>query len=127
MSYNGYANEATYTTSLLVDNDHPVHDAMRAILHKSRDAQRAAPLLRALVHNTLAGRNRLLSPDLQKTWRADIRRSGGLAAVDWLNLAESEMDVGSGILPASDWGLHRSRGLMLGRTGDRAARRAGRR
>ena len=128
MGYNGYANEATYTTALLIDNERGVYDEMRTYIQQTRDPKRAAPLLRALVEDVLAGRSTLLSPEEQKLWRRDIRRGGGLAVVDWQELAESEMGEGSGILVPQDFGLSRSRGgSLLGRTSDRVARRAGRR
>jgi hypothetical protein len=90
MAYNGYANEATYYTALMVDNERDLYFAVRAIAREHRNAARSAPFIRSLVTRTLRGDTRLLTESQRRAWQKDIRSSGGLRAVDWTEIAESE-------------------------------------
>jgi hypothetical protein len=90
MSYNGYTNEATYTVGLLIDNERTVYFPAKAIVREHGNAKRSAPYLRDLVTRTLRGENRFLTSSERATWSAEIRRDGGLARVNWEELAETE-------------------------------------
>jgi len=91
MAYNGYTNEATYFTALMVDNERALYDRVRAISreHEGNPAA-AASAVRHTVTGALNGTNRLLVPGRRQAWNTNIRMAGGLGSVNWVEIAESE-------------------------------------
>jgi hypothetical protein len=90
MSYNGYTNEATYFADLLVSNERKVYFAARAIAMEHRNPKVSGPLIHRLVTRTISGQNDFLTAQERNWWRRDIARSGGMGAVNWEEIADTQ-------------------------------------
>ncbi len=110
MSYSGYTNEATYMVDLLVSNEYEVYRRARAVAMEY-PPERSGPAIERLVRRALGSRSPYLSHDQVHAWQVDISRAGGLAQVNWQEIAQTQ-------------GQERRRGGPL-RTASRAARRRG--
>ena len=79
MSHNGYANEATYFASLMIDNERRLYEATRTVSTSEE--------LRRKVTGALNGQNDLLGARAASSWRADFRHHGlKLGDVHWGDL-----------------------------------------
>lgn len=105
----GYTNWVTFHTAVMIDNERPLHEQVQRIVRgEAGNARAAAPKIKRYITSVLstpsAGE---LTAAEREMWHGEIQAHGGLAEVDWEDIAESEAED---VLSPKDWGFSRRRG-----------------